>query len=102
MLPVDSYYPEIQLVIEFHEYQHLERVALFDDKLTVSGVPRGVQRRLYDQRRIDVLPAYNISLLVLCYSDFAVTKRKRLIRDRPNDCVVLRQKFESLGCCDSV
>lgn len=95
-LPVDAYYPELQLVIEYHERQHVERVALFDDKPTVSGVPRWRQRRIYDQRRRDVLPLHNISLLVLQYSDFSVTKQKRLARKPAEDCIVLRHKLRGL------
>lgn len=44
-LPVDAYYADLRLVIEYHERQHTQRVALFDDKNTVSGVLRGEQRR---------------------------------------------------------
>lgn len=43
-LPVDAYYPDLRLVIEYHERQHTQRVALFVDRATVSGVPRGEQR----------------------------------------------------------
>lgn len=97
LLPVDAYYPELQLVIEYHERQHEEHVALFDDKPTVSGVPRWKQRRLYDERRRNVLPLHNISLLELRYSDFTVTKRKRLVRTLPEDCTILRQKLRSIS-----
>src|SRR5690606_19590909 len=71
-LPVDGYYPDLSLVIEYHERQHTEEVPFFDkvNKMTVSGVSRGVQRKIYDQRRRDVLPKYNIHLIEISYADF--------------------------------
>lgn len=53
-LPVDAYYKERNLVIEYHERQHSETVRLFDDKMTVSGVPRNIQRKIYDERRKEI------------------------------------------------
>lgn len=38
-LPVDGFYPELRLVVEYHERQHKERVGFFDDKPTVSEFP---------------------------------------------------------------
>ncbi|MFF3286424.1 hypothetical protein [Streptomyces sp. NPDC003023] len=41
-LPVDAYWPEHQLVVEYRELQHDRPVPHFDkpDRLTISGVPR--------------------------------------------------------------
>ena len=50
-LPVDAYYPSLHLVVEYRERQHTEDVPFFDRRPTVSGVPRGEQPALYDQRR---------------------------------------------------
>lgn len=65
-LPVDAFYPTLDLVVEFHEKQHTEAVAHFDkpDVLTVSGVHRGIQRRLYDERRQELVPAHGLSLAI--------------------------------------
>ncbi|WP_309751901.1 hypothetical protein [Novosphingobium sp.] len=46
MLPVDAWYPELALVIEYRERQHSEAVKFFDQRETVSGVGRGEQRRI--------------------------------------------------------
>lgn len=61
-LPVDVYYPELNLVIEYKEQQHSKANKHFDkpDVMTVSGVHRGEQRRIYDQRRLGVLPKHGI------------------------------------------
>src|SRR6516165_8412984 len=64
-LPVDAYYPELKLVIEYREIQHDEPHKFFDRRFTVSGVHRGEQRALYDQRRRDVLPKHGITLVEL-------------------------------------
>ncbi|MBR1889018.1 MAG: hypothetical protein IJ816_00085 [Alloprevotella sp.] len=88
-LPVDAYYPELNLVVEYRERQHMESVAFFNKDNTVSGVPRDEQRRIYDQRRRDVLPKHGIDLIEISYSDLKHDSRKRLVRDRQADRKVL-------------
>lgn len=83
-LPVDAFYRNLALVIEFHERQHKEAVKLFDKRPTVSGVPRGEQRKIYDQRRRDLLPRHGIALVEFTVYDFPHDSRRRLLR-RPNE-----------------
>lgn len=64
-LPVDAYYREHNLVIEYREVQHSAPVALWDKKPTLSGINRAEQRRRYDERRRLVLKAYGIRLVEL-------------------------------------
>jgi hypothetical protein len=90
-LPVDAYYPDLNLVIEYREKQHTERVGFWDDKPTVSGIPRGQQRARYDQRRRDVLPTHGIALVEISYSDLAHAGSKRLVRDTEKDMASLRE-----------
>ncbi len=73
-LPVDAYYPTKRLVIEFQEKQHTEAVKHFDkpDVLTVSGVHRGIQPRIYDDRRRELIPAHGLSLVIIPMVEFAV------------------------------
>lgn len=89
-LPVDAYYADYGLVVEYHERQHTESVALFDRRATVSGVGRGEQRKLYEQRRRDLLPANGLSLLEIHYSEFECDRAKRLLR-KGGDVEVVRQ-----------
>jgi hypothetical protein len=91
-LPVDAYYAARRLVIEYRERQHDERVAHFDkpDVLTVSGVHRGIQRRIYDERRAVEIPAHGLRLIVVKPSDLAADGRGRLLRDREPDEAALR------------
>ena len=97
-LPVDAYYKELNLVVEYYELQHTESVSFFDkpEKMTVSGVPRGEQRKIYDQRRREVLPKHDISLVIFNYTDFLYdsSKNKRLIRNHANDIKIVREKLE--------
>lgn len=88
-LPVDAYYPSLNLVVEFKERQHTEEVKFFNKRQTVSGVGRGEQRKLYDQRRREVLPKQGIKLVELDYSDFENTRGKKLVRDKENDLKVI-------------
>lgn len=92
-LPVDAYYPELNLVIEYREKQHTEEVKFFNRRQTVSGVNRGEQRKLYDQRRRDILPRNGIELIEFDYHEFEHTKAKRLIRNDEKDIKVVFDKL---------
>jgi hypothetical protein len=94
-LPVDAYYADLKLVIEYRERQHSEAVTFFDkpDKLTVSGVSRGEQRAKYDQRRRDVLKRNGIRLVELSFDDFEYNSSKRLVRTTVKDLQILRAKL---------
>ncbi len=96
-LPVDAYYFELNLVIEYCERQHSEETKFFDkpDKITNSGVHRGEQRKIYDQRRHRVLPMHGISILEISYSDFNYDSNKRIIRNFMNDEKILKRKLKA-------
>ncbi len=91
-LPVDAYWPDLGLVVEFHEYQHDRATPFFDkpDKLTVSGTPRREQRARYDQRRAETLPEHGLTLVVLRKAELACGPSGRLLRDREPDLTVVR------------
>ena len=91
-LPVDAYYNELNLVIEYYEKQHTESVAHFDkpDVKTVSGVSRGEQRKIYDERRKDLLPKNGIDLITIDYSQLSHTSNKELLRDKEHDLEVIK------------
>jgi hypothetical protein len=87
MLPVDVYYPELCLVVEYRERQHEQATPFFDkpERMTVSGVDRREQRLIYDQRRREVLPEYGIRLVEVSCEDLAHDSRGRLLRRRAED-----------------
>jgi hypothetical protein len=92
-LPVDAYYPDAGLVVEYRERQHDEPVRHFDkpDRLTVSGVHRGEQRRLYDARRDELIPAHGLRLVIIRPSDLDADSRGRLRRNDEQDRDTLRR-----------
>lgn len=84
-------------MIEYRECQHSESIAIMDQRMTVSGITRGEQRRRYDQRRREVLPANNITVVELDYSMFKHGRNKRLSRDPVADSEVIRTALCSRG-----
>lgn len=92
-LPVDAWYESLNLVVEYHERQHNEPVRIFDRRSTVSGVTRGEQRKLYDQRRISVLEEHKIALVILSVDEFDHDSNKRLRRNRAKDLATVRRKL---------
>ncbi|MBZ9628126.1 hypothetical protein LB450_08450 [Psychroflexus sp. CAK1W] len=94
-LPVDAYYSSLNLVVEYYERQHTERVNFFDKRITSSGISRGEQRKKYDQLRQTELPKNRINLIIFDYSEFLHTSNKRLIKNRKEDWEVIKRK---LGC----
>jgi len=97
-LPVDVYYSEMNLVIEFKEVQHSKPVKHFDkpDKLTISGVHRGEQRKKYDALRVTELPKHNIQLIEISYEVFDCGSSNKIIRNREKDRELLHGIFEKL------
>lgn len=89
-LPVDAWYPAHNLVVEYRERQHSEAIAFFDRRTTVSGMGRGEQRALYDQRRRDVLADQGIGLVEIDFSMFAHDRAKRIIRQATDREVIER------------
>ena len=83
----------MNLLIEFKEKQHTEEVNFFDKRQTVSGVNRGQQRFIYDQRRRDVLPENGIMLIEFDYSEFEHTSKKKLVRNKIADINVIKSKL---------
>jgi hypothetical protein len=93
-LPVDAYYARHGLVVEVHEAQHGKPVDHWDKRMTVSGMPRGQQRALYDQRRRDVLPRHGLKLVCLLTDEFSLRRDgRRLQRDRAADEEVIRRRL---------
>jgi ATP adenylyltransferase len=82
-LPVDGYFPRHGLIVEYWEKQHSAPVSIMDDGETVSGVSRGHQRRLYDQRRRVWAEKNGLRLVVLDYRGFETDEQGRL-RRRPH------------------
>ncbi len=89
-LPVDSYWPEFELVVEFQEEQHSQPSPFFDRRQTVSGVGRGEPRRLYDGRKRLLIPLHSLRLVLIEKSAF-VLKSRRISRDLARDTAIVRE-----------
>ena len=89
MLPMDAYYRELNLVIEYWEKQHTEPTPYFDNKTTCCGITRKEQREKYDNRRKKLLPQNGIKLLIIQYSDFGTSKRIK--RDHDRDIAIVKK-----------
>jgi hypothetical protein len=84
---VDAYYPGHGIVVEYQGRQHAEPVDFFDWRETVRG-GRGVQRRLYDERRVTEIPAHG-RLVLVSPGDLDSTKGGTLRRNTAYDRAVL-------------
>jgi len=64
------------------------------DKLTKSGVSRGEQRKIYDQRRRDIMPQHGLTLIEIEYSDFTCNSKNRMIRNLKQDLEVVTRTLK--------
>lgn len=92
-LPVDAYYVSHNLVIEYNEQQHTKPVQHFDkpDRLTVSGVHRGEQRKIYDKRKREVLPQHGITVIDIPYTAFNCNGSGKILRNRISDLQIVKR-----------
>ncbi|MGC9335878.1 MAG: hypothetical protein ACP5JJ_17165 [Anaerolineae bacterium] len=96
-LPVDGYFPRHRLIVEYWERQHSAPVAIMDEGDTVSGVSRGHQRRLYDQRRRAWAEANGLRLVILDYRGFESDERGRLQRRPARDLETVAEALRAAG-----
>lgn len=89
-LPVDAYYKELNVVIEYRERQHTESVKHWN-KLKKNGITRDEQRAKYDQLRRDMLPQHGILLIEISYFDFQHNSKKRLLRILEEDTKIIER-----------
>jgi hypothetical protein len=83
-LPFDAVWESHKLIVEVDEEQHHEATPLFDKphQLTVSGVHRGEQRRMYDERKRAAAVARGYRLVAIRWSRRAKPQSADLERVR--------------------
>ena len=96
-LPVDGYFPRHRLIVEYWERQHSAPVPIMDEGLSVSGVSRGHQRRLYDRRRQDYADANGLRLVILDYRGFETYPSGQLRRDPVRDVQTVASALRAAG-----
>ena len=79
-LPLDAYYEDLKLVIEFFEKNDTEET---DE--------RAAQRKFYDKRKKEVLKKKEIRLIDINYALFECNENDRLVRNKENDRLVLKR-----------
>lgn len=100
MLPVDAYYEELQLVIEYKEIQNFRPVVASnkiedeEEEESAKVLSREELRRIYDERRAKVLPENDISMLVISYSDFEYDDNNKIIRDKESDLEIVKKALK--------
>ena len=94
-LPFDAAWPDRRLIVEVDENQHREAVVFWDkpDVLTVSGIPRGRQRALYDERKRSAARAAGFTVVEIPWERRPVPGK----RDREADRVVLAALLRAAG-----
>jgi diadenosine tetraphosphate (Ap4A) HIT family hydrolase len=96
-LPVDGYFPRHRLVVEYWEKQHSAPVPIMDEGLTVSGISRGSQRRLYDRRRQEWAQANHQRFVILDYRGFETDQQGRLVRHPTRDRRIVADALRAAG-----
>jgi len=86
-LPVDGYYENINLVIEYKTKQQTEKVSNSEERApkTVSGVSRDEQQKIYTQRKREVLERKNVNLIEINYFAFDYDDELNIIRNKETD-----------------
>jgi hypothetical protein len=86
-LPVDAFYHDLNLVIEFKEAPLAEPTEFFNklNVKTVSGISRSKQREKYDRVKATELPQNGIKLIEIPYSVFTCDELNRIVRDHEQD-----------------
>lgn len=95
-LPVDAYFPESNLIVEYREKQHFVAVSIMDRRMTVSGVNRGEQRKIYDLRKEKWAQDNNINFLAIAYHDLKYKNNGKLLRNIEEDKKSIKKLIESL------
>ena len=96
-LPVDGFFPRHKLIVEYWEPQHSAPIPIMDEGMTISGMSRGHQRRLYDQRRQTWADANGLRLVILDHRGFETGIQGRLQRDLARDRQIVAAALRSAG-----
>jgi len=91
-LPLDAFYFGLNMAIEFYEKGDEES----DDSkvITVSNVKRSEQRKIYAQRKRDVLKEKGIGLVEMDYDEFECNEDNSLVRNKEADVKLLKEMLQ--------
>lgn len=94
-LPIDAYYEDLKLAIEFSEKNYPED-DIFDkpEKKTISGGNRAAQRARYSTLKKKFLLKNEVKLIEIDYNKFNLDSRFRLIRDLEKDTEIIQKALK--------
>jgi len=94
-LPIDAYYEELKLAIEFSEKNYVEN-DVFDkpNKKTISGGNRAAQRERYTRIKKSFLIKEEIKLIEIEYNKFNLDSRLRMIRNFEKDTEIIKKALK--------
>jgi hypothetical protein len=92
-LPIDAYYEELQLAVEFYikRGSETESASPKAGKNTISGMPRSEQRIRYEQRKAKTLPVHGITLICLSNTNFTCDDKFKIVRNEANDIKIVEK-----------
>lgn len=91
-LPVDAYYSKPEFVIEFLDNGNETEIEFGKPgRVTVSGVDRAEQRKIYAQRKRKALRSKEIPLVEIDFSAFECDAHNKLVRNEAKDEAVLKK-----------
>lgn len=94
-LPVDAYFSEVNLIVEYREKQHSQPVNIMDRRMTISGVHRGEQRKFYDLRKEKWAEDNKKKFLSISYTDLVHRTNGRLKRSIEEDGILLKNLIQN-------
>ncbi len=98
---MDGYFHKQRLIVEYHERQHTQPVPIMDRRNTVSGVRRGEQRRLYDQRKREWASNSGLRYVAVPFDALVHDRRGRLKRDSARDRATIASLLLAAGLVPS-
>jgi hypothetical protein len=101
-LPISAFYERLNLVVDFkEEYIHkLDAEVKHVDKdeesnYVAGGLSRSELRKIYEQRKSDLIPKHKINFVAISNSDFTCDKQNKIIRNKLK--IALITKFKPLN-----
>lgn len=80
-LPLDAYFHKLKLVLDFVDRPYSEEKAEEMERLTVSGVTRAEQRKIYRERKRTELKTKNLLLIELDTAAFELDEDQKIVRN---------------------
>lgn len=91
-IPLDGYYYSLNLAIDYSEKQDVEETIVDNaDKMTISGVTRAEQRKIYNRRKREVLRKKEVNFIELKYKDFVYDEQFKLVRNNDKNLHILKK-----------